>query len=213
MNSRSLKPFTNIRDDSSLITLRTVSLRDALVQLHTDIMGLAGIFIQLIRHLLENPGWWLRVVEGGYWCWILPDSCLINLDVECWYWYWFGWCWMLDVGYIYLYYIIYILFIISIVIIYYNLFKHYLLIHCCYSYDYHCWYWTFYQQYFFGGRQLLFYEDHLPTEDQKILVYQETGGNCPKEFHTEKSCTTWGCSNPARKFVGKSLILIYKCCA
>lgn len=38
---------------------QTVSLRDSIVQLHTDIMGLAGIFIQLIRHLPDTSWVWL----------------------------------------------------------------------------------------------------------------------------------------------------------
>ena len=125
---------------------------------------------------------------------------LMMLNVECWL-------------YIYIHihivtciYYHFLLCFVTSIIIYYHLFKHYLLIYYCSSYEYHCWYWTFYQQYL--GGQLLFHEDHLLREDKKILVYQETKGNCPKDFHTEKSCTTWGCSSPARKFVGKSDISI-----
>ncbi|CAL1160564.1 unnamed protein product [Cladocopium goreaui] len=35
---------------------QTVTLRDAITQLHADVMGLAGIFIQLLRHLLGVLG-------------------------------------------------------------------------------------------------------------------------------------------------------------
>eukprot|EP00435_Cladocopium_sp_Y103_P053716 s692_g17.t1 len=38
---------------------QTVTLRDAITQLHADVMGLAGIFIQLLRHLSESAWVWL----------------------------------------------------------------------------------------------------------------------------------------------------------
>lgn len=37
----------------------TVVLRDAVTKLHSDIMGLAGIFIELLRHVQESTWVWL----------------------------------------------------------------------------------------------------------------------------------------------------------
>ena len=36
-----------------------VVLRDAVTKLHSDIMGLAGIFIELLRHVQESTWVWL----------------------------------------------------------------------------------------------------------------------------------------------------------
>ena len=91
---------------------------------------------------------------------ILIILILMMLNVECWrYNYIYTHCNMYLLSFSFMF--------VTSIIIYYHLFKHYLLIYYCYSYDYHCWYWTFYQQYL--GGQLLFHEDHLLRENKREL--------------------------------------------
>ena len=47
------------------LPIRTVTLRDAITQLHADVMGLAGIFVQLLRHLLGVPETTKTTTDGA----------------------------------------------------------------------------------------------------------------------------------------------------